>query len=166
MSISVETLSILAAAWRVHESEALDRIGDLFRVETGSRLLTMTAVDMARPQPLVRIWSSFPEMYPIGETKSFGSNSDEWYQQVMIHYLPAVFARPEDFARMLPNDCEALASIGCRTGINIPVVIRGALVGLVNLFGGAHWLSAEAQDRMLALTVLTHAAFLGRQAPR
>lgn len=141
MNLSYETLFDLASAWRVNESEALDHLGHLFRIETGTRLLTMTAVDMARTQPLVRVWSSFPEMYPVGQTKSFGANSDEWYERVMVHFLPAVFAKPEDLARMLPNDCEQLTAIGCRAGVNVPVVVRGALVGLVNLFGGTEWSS-------------------------
>jgi len=166
MSLSYEVLLQLASTWRVHEREALDRLGELFRVETGCRLLTMTAVDMARPQPLVRIWTSLPEMYRTGETKSFGNNSDEWYKQVMIHYLPAVFAGPEDLARMLPNDYKALAALGCNSGVNVPVVVRGALVGLVNLFGDADWLGSVSQERLQALTVLTHGAFLGRSTQR
>lgn len=166
MSLSYETLLPLASAWRANEREALDRLGELFCIETGSRLLTMTAVDMTRTQPLVRIWSSTPSIYPVGETKSFGNNSEEWYERVMVHYLPAVFAQSEDLMRMLPNDYEKLTEIGCRAGVNIPVVVRGALVGLMNLFGGAEFLTPVTQERMQALTVLTHAAFLGRSHAR
>jgi len=102
---------------------------DLARVVVGHRLFTVMSVDMTADLAR-RAYSSHPAEYPVSGTKPI--QRDAWFDIVHGQRRSFVANTIEDIAEVFP-DHAIIASLGCGSVLNLPVVLEGDLVATINL---------------------------------
>jgi len=102
---------------------------DLARVVVGHRLFTVMSVDMTADLAR-RAYSSHPAEYPVSGTKPI--HRDAWFDIVHGQRRSFVANTIEDIAEVFP-DHAIIASLGCGSVLNLPVVLEGDLVATINL---------------------------------
>jgi hypothetical protein len=117
-----------AAAWKALE--------DLARGVAGHRLFTVMTVDMEAGLAR-RAYSNHPAEYPVSGTKPI--HRDRWFDIVHRERRSFVANTLEEIAAVFP-DHELIASLGCASVLNLPVILAGELVATVNLLDqGNHY---------------------------
>ncbi len=109
------------ASWKALE--------DLAAAVVGARLFTVMTVDMAAGLAR-RAYSNFPVDYPVSGTKPI--HRDAWFDIVHGERRSFVANTIEAIAEVFP-DHALIASLGCGSVINLPVVLEGDLVATINL---------------------------------
>jgi GAF domain-containing protein len=99
---------------------------------------------------LERIYSSRPDAYPVGERKS--KRQTNWAQYVLKDRRVFVGEGPLEMAAAF-DDQERMASLGIRSIINVPVVARDKLLGVLAFARSETRVSAEdlADARLLGI---------------
>ncbi len=128
------------SSWRALE--------DLARAAVGHRLFTVMLVDMTAGLAR-RAYSNRPVEYPASGTKPI--HRDAWFDIVHGERRCFVANSIEDIARVFP-DHALIASLGCGSVVNLPIVLEGDLVATINLLDVAGHYTAErvhrAEDRL------------------
>jgi hypothetical protein len=83
-----------------------------------------------------RFWTSHPTQYPVGGRKPL--NPTPWTQQVLRDQR-AYLGRTAEDIRSVFFDHELIASLGCDSVLNVPVVWNGRTLGTLNLLHHARW---------------------------
>lgn len=123
------------AVWRLLE--------ELTRTLPGHRLFTVMTVDMEAGLAR-RAYTSHPAEYPVSGTKPIERNS--WFDIVHGNRQSFVANTIEEIARVFP-DHELIASLGCGSVFNLPVVLGGELVATVNMLDETgHYTDALVRD--------------------
>lgn len=94
----------------------------------GARLFTLMQIDYARGVAW-RTYSNMPDAYPTSGEKPVQDNA--WTAQVQGRHETFVANTIEEIAAVFP-DFELIQSLGCESCINIPVVIKGRVLGTLN----------------------------------
>jgi hypothetical protein len=102
---------------------------DLAQRVVGHKLFTVMTVDMAAGLAR-RAYSNHPAAYPVSGTKPI--HHDSWFDIVHGQRRSFVANTIEDIAKVFP-DHELIASLGCGSVLNLPVVLEGDLVATINL---------------------------------
>jgi len=99
---------------------------------------------------LKRIYSSRPDVYPVGVIKS--KRQTNWARYVLKDRRVFVGEGPLEMAAAF-DDQERMASLGIRSIINVPVVARDKLFGVLNFARSETRVSAEdlADARLLGI---------------
>ncbi len=99
---------------------------------------------------LERIYSSRPDVYPVGVRKS--KRQTNWAQCVLKDRQVFVGEGPLEMAAAF-DDQERMASLGIRSIINVPVVVRDQCIGVLNFARSDVRVSAEeiAIGRLLGI---------------
>jgi len=97
----------------------------------GALLFTASAITDAG-STFTRIFSSHPDVYPIGGTKSVKEYSDpQWVTEVIVNQRP--FLGPDKRAlRRFFGDSATIERLGCGAIVNVPVVADGSTIGTMN----------------------------------
>lgn len=95
----------------------------------GAKLFTVTTIDLDA-ELARRLFTNMPEAYPVSGTKPI--TVDPWFEQVVIGKQLFVANTLEAIAGHFP-DWELIGSLGCRSCINMPVFVRGKVLGTVNM---------------------------------
>jgi hypothetical protein len=114
-----------ASGWKALE--------DLAQSVVGHKLFTVMTVDMAAGLAR-RAYSNQPAAYPVSGTKPILHN--RWFEIVHAQQRSFVANSIEDIATVFP-DYELIASLGCGSVLNLPVVLEGDLVATINLLHAA-----------------------------
>jgi len=101
----------------------------LTQATVGAKLFTYMTVDMAN-EVARRAYTSDPVSYPTSGTKPI--RYDSWFDIVHKERRYFVANTLADIAKVFP-DYELINSLGCQSVVNMPVVLRGELVGTVNM---------------------------------
>ena len=120
----------------------------------GHRLFTLLYVD---GEEVARVHSSHPVEYPLSGRKPMGPTP--WGAQVLKACKPFLGT---DMAavRWAFFDHELIASLGCGSAINIPIVYNGACIGTMNLLDAEHHYRDGDVEKVTALAPLLIPAFL------
>jgi hypothetical protein len=119
-----------------NSSESWRALQELAQATIGSRLFTVMTVDMNAGLAR-RAYSSHPSEYPVSGTKPI--HRDSWFDIVHGQKLCFVANTIEDIAAVFP-DHELIASLGCGSVLNLPIVMKGELVATVNMLdAGQHF---------------------------
>jgi GAF domain-containing protein len=100
-----------------------------------------------------RRYTNQPQAYPVGGRKAL--NPTPWAQQV-IHERRPYLGRTAADIRAVFFDHELIASLGCASVINVPVVWDGRMLGTLNLLHEEGWY--DEGDVALGLTFAALAA--------
>ncbi|TDO94590.1 GAF domain-containing protein [Enemella evansiae] len=98
----------------------------------GFRLFTVIALgDEGRT--LTRVWSSRREEYPVGGSKQVATEiAADWVQRCLVEQRSFFGATPDE-VREVFADHALIASLGCGSIINVPVIADGRTVGALNI---------------------------------
>lgn len=132
-------------------------VAHAYQAEVGFRLFTITAINQSFPKPVRRLWSSHPEVYPIGGDKELAS--DDWTEKVMGSRQLMVCNTSVDIATTYP-DHDVIDSLGCASGMNLPIVLAEEVLGTINIFNAAGWFDEERIDRAHAMLALVYTPML------
>ena len=102
---------------------------DLAGAVVGHKLFTVMSVDMTAGLAR-RAYSNHPAEYPVSGTKPI--HRDAWFDIVHRERRSFVANSIETIAEVFP-DHALIASLGCGSVINLPVVLEGDLVATLNL---------------------------------
>ncbi|PZX19859.1 GAF domain-containing protein [Palleronia aestuarii] len=122
----------------------------------GFRLFTLLKVD-TEARLVRRIHSNEPDAYPTSGTKPILDN--DWTARVLDHGETAVMNDAAEVAEVF-SDHELIASLGCASCINVPVVVGGRVLGLVNCLHEAGHYTPERVRASEELKLPGAAAFL------
>ena len=112
-----------------------------------------------------RAYTSHPREYPVSGTKPIEPNS--WFDIVHGQRRSFIANRIEDIAQVFP-DHALIASLGCGSVFNLPVIIGNELVATVNMlhetghYDAARVAEAEATLRLPASLCAALAVLLDR----
>lgn len=120
----------------------------------GHRLFTLLYVD---GEEVARVYSSHPVEYPLSGRKPMGPTP--WGAQVLKGRKPFL---GKDMAaiRWAFFDHDLIASLGCGSAINIPIVYDGATIGTMNLLDAEHHYHDGDVEKVLDLAPVLIPAFL------
>lgn len=108
----------------------------------GHRLFTLMTVDPKR-QEAARIYSNRPAEYPVGGRKPLGRMTG-WGEVVLGQKRPWIGYDAKDIAWAF-FDHDLIASLGCASCVNVPVVDGGEVLGTVNMLHEAgYYTEADA----------------------
>jgi len=109
--------------------EAFKALQGLTEATIGVKLFTYMGVDMEN-ELARRAYTSDPANYPTSGTKPI--HYDAWFD--IVHKQRDYFVANTigDIAKVFA-DYELIDSLGCQSVVNMPVILRGELVGTVNM---------------------------------
>ncbi|MGZ5216426.1 MAG: GAF domain-containing protein [Caldimonas sp.] len=110
---------------------------------------------------LERIYSSLPDAYPVATRKS--KRQTEWARRVMLERQVFVGEGPLEMAAAF-DDQERMASLGIRSIINVPVVIRDRCLGVLNFGRNVERVSLEEVVMGRFLGIAAGIAFVAEPA--
>jgi GAF domain-containing protein len=132
---------------------ALDRaLGEAL----GHKLFTILRVHADRGES-ERLYTSQPVAYPVGGRKPL--TPTVWSRRVLGERQPYI-GRTADDIRAHFFDHELIASLGCASILNLPVVWDGRVLGTLNLLHEAHWYGEHDVPTGLAFAGLAVPALL------
>ena len=105
----------------------------------GHKLFTIMTVDNAVGLAR-RAYTSHPRDYPVSGTKPI--HRDQWFDIVHGERRSFVANTISDIAKVFP-DFELIASLGCGSVMNLPVVLQGELMATVNMLDEEHHYTPE-----------------------
>jgi len=128
--MSSNEAKFVEAVSEARESESSWKaLEDLAGAVVGHRLLTVLTVDMTAGLAR-RAYSNHPAEYPVSGTKPI--HRDAWFDIVHRQRRSFVANSIEAIAEVFP-DHALIASLGCASVLNLPVVLEGDLVATLNL---------------------------------
>ncbi len=83
-----------------------------------------------------RLYTNHPGAYPVGGRKAL--NPTAWARHVIEEHRPYLGSTAAD-VRSVFFDHELIASLGCASVLNLPVVYGGRVLGTVNLLHEERW---------------------------
>ena len=140
MPIDNHMLEFYRAASTAANVEAVHHaLEDMTRSLIGVRLFTLMTFD--REAGLARrCYSNMPDAYPCSGTKPV--DSDRWSEQVLNGKQSFVANDIEGIADVF-SDHELIASLGCESVLNVPVVIAGTVLGTINCLHESGFYTSE-----------------------
>jgi hypothetical protein len=128
---AISTARDSSAVWKALE--------ELSRAVVGHKLFTIMTVDNAAGLAR-RVYTSHPRGYPVSGTKPI--HRDQWFDIVHGERRSFVANTIADIAKVFP-DFELIASLGCGSVMNLPVVLQGETVATVNMLDAEHHYTPE-----------------------
>ena len=128
----------------------------LAREIVGVKLFTLMTFD-ASSRGARRVFSNMPDAYPELGTKPL--NETWWSDHVLDGHKTFVANDIGAIAEVFP-DHELIASLGCESVINVPIVINGKVSGTINCLDAAGHYTPERVAASEALKLPGVAAFL------
>lgn len=125
---------------------AFAALQDFARALVGARLFTVMTVDMEH-EVARRAFTSDPESYPASGTKPI--RYDSWFRIVHEERRTFVANTIEDIAKVFP-DHELIDRLGCRSVVNLPVVLGGELTATINMLDDTGHYTPERVARIEA----------------
>ena len=107
---------------------------ELSLAAAGHKLFTVMTVDMEAGLAR-RAFSDHPVEYPVSGTKPI--HHDAWFEIVHGQRRSFVANTIGDIAAVFP-DHERIASLGCGSVLNLPVVLKGDLAATINMLDAEH----------------------------
>ena len=104
-----------------------------------------------------RCYTNQPAAYPVGGRKPFTESA--WSHQVFGERRPYIGRSAEDI-RAVFFDHALIASLGCDSVLNLPVVHGGRVLGTLNLLHEADWYGADDAARGALFAALAVPGYL------
>lgn len=111
---------------------------EAFTTVVGAKLFTLMVLD-EKAGEAIRIHSNMPDAYPVSGRKNLGRMTG-WGEHVLGGRRAYIGHTAEDIEWAF-FDHELIATLGCASVLNLPVLWDGAILGTVNLLHEAHYYS-------------------------
>lgn len=122
----------------------------------GAKLFTIMTTDLDAGVAS-RLYTNMPDAYPVSGTKPISVTP--WSEQVVLGRRMFVMNTIEEISQHF-FDHELIASLGCGSCVNLPVVVKGRMLGTVNMLDAEHHFTPERVALVEHLRVPAMAAFL------
>lgn len=122
----------------------------------GAKLFTVMKTDV-EANVASRLYTNMQDAYPVSGTKPISMTP--WFEQVVLGRQTFVMNTIAEIATHFA-DHELIASLGCGSCVNMPVVVKGRVLGTVNMLDAEHHFTPERVARVEHLRVPAMAAFL------
>jgi hypothetical protein len=149
---------------RIAKLEKLDNAEELYPAleremgeAIGYKLFTLLVVDRGTDE-VSRVYTSDPESYPVKGRKPLQVDTP-WSQRLLVQGEPYIGYTADDI-RSVFFDHELIASLGCDSVLNLPVISDGTVIGTVNLLHEAYWYTPDHAERGKPFAQLLVPAFL------
>ncbi len=116
------------AAAEAQPAAAFSALCALAQSLVGARLFTVTMLDR-KARVARRLFSNLPEAYAVSGAKPL--IEDDWTRHVIDAGKIFVGNDLAALARVF-SDHELIASLGCQSAINVPVIVAGEVLGTIN----------------------------------
>jgi GAF domain-containing protein len=121
----------------------------------GAKLFTVMKIDLDANVSR-RLYTNMPEAYPASGTKPISVTP--WFEQVVLGKQMFVMNTIEEISQHF-FDHELIASLGCGSCVNMPVVVKGRVLGTVNMLDAEHHFTPERVALVEHLQIPAMAAF-------
>lgn len=132
------------------------------REAPGYDLLTILALNAAGDR-LVRLYSSNLQHYPLGDADLV--QDDRWFRRLFVEKAPVVANSEAAIREWLP-DFHEFEAMGYRSLLNLPVIVSGTAVGILNLMAGRDHFTARAVASVAGEAPIAALAILAGEAPK
>jgi hypothetical protein len=139
-------------------SEALfELLSARLRQSVGYELLTLLAPNDSGIR-LIRPYSSKPDQFPPGEADLV--EGTRWFRELFVEKRPVVANDEASIRQWLPDFNDA-AALGYCSLINLPIIVGGSVVGLINMMGNRRHFdkrrieATRSETPLAALVLLT-----------
>jgi transcriptional regulator with GAF, ATPase, and Fis domain len=109
-----------------------------------------------------RCYTNQPIAYPVGGRKPI--TPSPWTESLFQHHRPYIGHTAEDIREVFP-DHELIASLGCASVLNVPIVWSDRTLGTMNLLHEAHWYDDGDVSIARVFAALAVPAFLSLTRP-
>jgi hypothetical protein len=133
-------------------------LADRLRRKPGFDLLTVL-VPNSTGERLVRLFSTNVGQYPLGDADLV--RDDHWFRHLFVGREPVIANDAEAIRDWLPDYSE-FAEMGYGSLANLPVVVAGEAIGLINLmaapghFSATNLAAISAELPLAALAIFAH----------
>lgn len=111
--------------------DSLDAIHAAALEAPGALLFTISAI-ADQGTSMARIYTTHPEVYPVGGIKTFADDTNQvWIEQVIRGQQP-FFGPDVQAVRDFFFDSATIEELGCGAIINVPVIANGEVIGSMN----------------------------------
>lgn len=152
-----QTLADLAASG---PTALYDLLAERLKEKPGFDLLTVLAPNDAGDR-LIRLYSSNHDQYPLGDADIV--QDDAWFRQLFTTKEAVVANDDEEIRQWLPGFVEYV-EMGYGSLLNLPIVIAGEAVGIMNVMAAQGHFSPEAVKAIGEQAPLAGLAVLARDA--
>jgi hypothetical protein len=122
----------------------------------GARLFTVMAIDLDA-NVASRLYTNMPDVYPVSGTKPISVTP--WFEQVVLDKKMFVMNTIAEISQHF-FDHELIASLGCGSCVNLPVIVKGRALGTMNMLNSEGYFTPEKLELVEHLQVPAIAAFL------
>jgi hypothetical protein len=124
----------------------------------GHKLFTVMRVHEST-QEVERLYSSNPEAYPVGGRKR---KQDTPWSRTVLGERRVFVARTPAEVREAFADHALIESLGIGSIMNVPIIVGGRSIGVMNVSHDAHWFTAEDADLGQVIAALLAPSVLAR----
>lgn len=150
----------LAATLKNGPEALFELLAQRLKRQPGFDLFTVLAPNDAGDR-LVRLYSSNHGQYPLGDADVV--QDDMWFRQLFSTKQPVVANDADEIRQWLPDFVE-FVDMGYGSLLNLPIVIAGEAIGVVNMMAAEGHFSTEALEAISDETPLAALAVLARDA--
>jgi len=122
----------------------------------GVRLFTLTTFDIANGTAK-RVYSNMPKEYPVSGTKPIEQSA--WTNTVIDNHKNFVANNLDEISRVF-NDFELIESLGCKSVVNVPIVVGDNLLGTVNCLHRENYYTADRVEKFDNIKLAAITCFL------
>ena len=123
----------------IHPDKVFAALEELTREVVGVKLFTVMTSDTGR-RVSERVYSNMPDAYPVSGTKPY--NETHWSDITLRQKRTFVANTIEDIADVF-DDHELIKSLGCKSVINVPIIVDGLVLGTINCLHEAGFYTEE-----------------------
>lgn len=133
-----------------------ERLGE----SVGYELLTLLIADEDGSR-LVRPYSSRPDQFPCGAADPV--EDTRWFRRLFVEQKPVIANDAASIRDWLPAFADA-ETLGYGSLLNLPIVVTGKVVGLINIMGGSNHFDDRRVEAVRDEMPLAALALLARAA--
>ncbi|SDG82780.1 GAF domain-containing protein [Pelagibacterium luteolum] len=140
----------------VTPADILGLVADRLRENVGVKLVTVTQRDITDGS-FLRLYSSMPDAYAAAGRKP--PNDTPWSEHVIEQQQTFVANDYQGLAAVM-FDHELILSLGCESIVNVPIVVKGAVIGTLNCLSGPGHFDGQAVEACEGMRHLVALALL------
>jgi hypothetical protein len=126
--------NVTEAALRVGPQALFGLLAERLGESVGYELLTLLTADEGGSR-LMRPYSSRPDQFPCGAADPI--EDSRWFRRLFIDQEPVIANDAASIRDWLPAFATA-GTLGYGSLLNLPIVVTGKVVGLINVMGGSN----------------------------
>lgn len=139
---------------------SLDGIYEFVQGGVGASLFTVSVL-ADKGTSMARVFTTHPEVYPVGGKKTFARDTSSIWLKHVIEGRQPFLGKDKEAVRAFLFDHATIEALGCGAIINVPVIQDGIVIGSINLLDAEG--SYDEQSVEEAVAIAEHSTELVKQ---